>query len=49
MTISEFRLQENEVEEVRWWSKEDLEKEIKENPELFLKSMPRYLEMFADL
>jgi isopentenyldiphosphate isomerase len=49
ITISEFRLQENEVEEVQWWWKEDLEKEIKENPELFLKSMPRYLEMFADL
>ncbi|MBP7773866.1 NUDIX domain-containing protein [Candidatus Gracilibacteria bacterium] len=49
MAISEFRLQENEVEEVRWWSKQDLEKELREKPELFLKSMPRYLEMFADL
>lgn len=49
MTISEFRLQEDEVEEIRWWTRKDLEKELREKPELFLKSMPRYLEMFVDL
>lgn len=49
MSISQFRLQENEVEEVRWWSKSELKETLESTPEIFLRSMPRYLEMFADL
>lgn len=47
--ISDFQLQEDEVEEVRWWTKEELQNKLIEAPELFLKPLPRYLEMFADL
>lgn len=49
MAISEFRLQENEVEQIRWWSKSELKEALRSSPEMFLRSMPRYLEMFADL
>jgi isopentenyldiphosphate isomerase len=49
MNISDFQLQEDEVEEVRWWTKEELQNKLTEAPELFLKPLPRYLEMFADL
>ncbi len=47
--ISEFRMQEDEVQDIRWWKKEELRKALTETPEIFTKSMPRYLEMFEDL
>lgn len=47
--ISRFKMQEDEVQDIRWWKKEELQKALKETPEIFTKSMPWYCEMFCDL
>ncbi len=45
--ISEFKIQEDEVEEVRWISKKDLRRELKERPENFTPGMVQvYGKMF---
>jgi len=44
--ISEFKIQENEVEEIKWWTKEELLKELNDRPEDFLPKMKQYLELF---
>lgn len=44
--ISEFKIQEDEVEEVRWISKEDLLCEIAQHPENFTPGMQRYGKLF---
>jgi isopentenyldiphosphate isomerase len=44
--IDQFRLQESEVQDLRWWSKTELRKALTETPEIFLASLPRYFEMF---
>lgn len=45
-SIDGFKIQEEEVAEVRWFSKEELRNQIKSNPEEFLKKMGEYLELF---
>lgn len=47
--ISQFRMQEDEVQDLRWWTKEELKKALQETPEIFTGSMPRYFEMFENL
>jgi 8-oxo-dGTP diphosphatase len=42
---SEFKIQEDEVEVVKWFSKEELTDWMKTSPEKFLPSMPGYLEL----
>ena len=41
-----FTLQETEVEEVRWWTHQELEKALLETPEIFLKNLSKYYELF---
>jgi isopentenyldiphosphate isomerase len=36
-----FKVQKSEVAEIKWWNKEELLKEIKNNPESFVPSMAR--------
>ncbi len=35
--FNNFKIQEDEVAEIKWFTEEDLKKEIKENPHIFLK------------
>jgi len=42
----EFNFQKEEIAEIKWFSKTEFLKEIKTNPEEFLKRMQEYLEMF---
>ena len=45
--ISDFKIDKKEVEEVRWITKEQLVKEIKENPDEFISSMSEWRDMFV--
>ena len=45
-SIKNFKIQKQEVAEIRWFSKEELKKEIKNNPREFLNGMDKYLEFF---
>jgi isopentenyldiphosphate isomerase len=40
----EFKLQEEEVDEVRWFSRSTLEKELESNPNKYLSRIRRYIE-----
>lgn len=44
--LSEFKIQKEEVDEIKWFSKETLLKEIELNPEKFLLNMKKYTELF---
>ncbi len=46
-SISEFRIQEEEVEEVKWFSEEELKRELKDNPDNFLDTMNQWVELFC--
>ncbi len=43
---NEFKIQKSEVEEVKWFSKADLLRELKNNPDEFLLAVKEALEMF---
>jgi len=45
--ISKFKFQKDEVEEIKWFSKEELLTGLKENPERFLPNMPKYVKVFS--
>jgi isopentenyldiphosphate isomerase len=44
--ISEFHRQESEVQDLRWWTRKELQKAFRNTPEIFTKNMPKYFEMF---
>jgi isopentenyl-diphosphate Delta-isomerase len=44
--ICEFKIQKEEVEQIKWFKKNDLLKEIESNPDLFLVSTKGYAEKF---
>ena len=44
----EFVLNKDEVEEIKWFSKEELKREIQVNPDKFLTGAKRWIEMFID-
>jgi isopentenyl-diphosphate delta-isomerase len=44
--ISEFKIQEDEVEEIKWFSKEELLRELEGNPENFTPGMLKYGKLF---
>jgi isopentenyldiphosphate isomerase len=44
--INDFRLKKDEVEAIRWISKDDLIKELKENPDKFVPSIEKYVAEF---
>lgn len=46
--LSEFAVDKGEVAEIRWFSREELLKEIQNNPSLFLESIKRNLERFCN-
>ena len=41
-----FKKQDQEVEEIRWFSEDELKKLIKEKPEMFLSSFNQYVNYF---
>jgi len=45
--LADFKIQTNEVEEIRWFSAQELEKQIQEHPEEFLPRMENYLKLFS--
>ena len=47
--LSEFKIQEEEVDEIKWFPKETLLKEIELNSEKFLHNMKKYTELFIKL
>jgi len=44
--ISEFKIQEDEVEEIKWISPDELKKELKEHLEEFTPTAEKYFELF---
>jgi len=42
-----FIINEKEVSEIKWWDLEELKKEMKENPNIFLKSIQPCLDLFS--
>jgi isopentenyl-diphosphate delta-isomerase len=46
--INEFKIQKDEVAEVKWFSKEDLKRELTENPNEFLDSIKNFLANFIE-
>ncbi|MBR9704044.1 NUDIX domain-containing protein [Candidatus Pacearchaeota archaeon] len=45
--INHFKIQDEEVAEVKWFSKKELIKQINNNPKEFLKNMDKYLKLFS--
>jgi isopentenyldiphosphate isomerase len=45
--ISEFKIQEDEVEEVKWFKPGELKTAWQKNPEEFLPRMDKYQELFV--
>jgi len=44
--INEFKIREDEVEEIKWFSPEELKKRLQKHPEEFLPTMNKYFELF---
>jgi len=47
--IDKFKIQENEVEEIKWFSPEELKKQLQNNPKEFLPEMQKYSELFSPI
>jgi len=45
--INYFKIQENEVEEIKWFSVKEFEQQIQQNPEEFIPTMKKYFELFS--
>ena len=45
-SANEFKIQEDEVAEVKWFSKEELKQQLKEHPEEFLKNIGKQSAFF---
>jgi isopentenyldiphosphate isomerase len=45
--LEEFKIQESEVEQIKWFTKEELLKELKESPDKFLISIKECVEFFS--
>jgi len=43
--IEDFTIQKEEVEQIKWFTYEELEKELKDSPDNFLKSVKEYIEL----
>ncbi|MFA5126767.1 MAG: NUDIX domain-containing protein [Patescibacteria group bacterium] len=44
--IDDFFIDNNEVAEIKWFSKKEINKKIEEDPEFFLPNLPSYFELF---
>ena len=44
--INQFKIQKEEVEEIKWFSREELAEQLDKKPEEFLKRMKQYFEAF---
>ena len=47
--VSEFKIQEDEVEEVKWFKKEELIKSLNDSSEMFLPTMKEYVKIFKNI
>lgn len=46
--ICDFKIAKDEVEQIKWFSRDELQKLIKEKPEMFLASLPSWIGEFKD-
>lgn len=46
--IEDFKIAEDEVEQIRWFERHELQKLIKEKPEMFIKSLQSWADEFKD-
>lgn len=46
--INEFKIAEDEVEQIKWFKREELQKLIKEKSEMFIKSLQNWVDEFSD-
>jgi isopentenyl-diphosphate delta-isomerase len=46
--INEFRIEPDEVSEIKWWTKEELKEQLKTNPELFVSGMKQHIKLFVE-
>ena len=46
LDITQFKIQEDEVEEIKWFSQKELKDQLQETPEDFLPTMKKYFELF---
>lgn len=46
LDIGQFKIQEDEVEEIKWFSQGELAEQLQKNPEKFLPTMKKHLELF---
>lgn len=46
--ISDFKIAKDEVEQIKWFSRDELQKLIKEKPEMFLASLPDWVDEFKN-
>jgi len=44
--IEEFKVQEEEIEEIKWFSEKELKEKINSNPEMFIESMSQWIKLF---
>jgi len=44
--LAEFKIQKSEVAEVKWFSKEELKKKLKESPSDFIYSVNQWIGLF---
>lgn len=45
--INEFKIQQDEVEEIKWFKPNELKQNLKTNPENFIPNMEKYFELFS--
>ena len=45
--INEFIIDRKEVDSIRWFSKDDISKDIQDSPDKFLKNMKQWIELFS--
>ena len=46
--LEEFTIQENEVEQIKWFKKNELSDDLKQNPDKFLKSIKNCINLFSN-
>lgn len=46
--IDEFKVAKDEVEQIQWFTRQELQKLIKEKPEMFIKSLQNWADEFTD-
>lgn len=46
--ISEFKIEQDEVSEIKWWAKKELKEQLKANPDLFVSGMKQHIKAILE-